>query len=303
MARPPLTAQLASVLVIVLPFAGLVAAIIHLWGGGFSWLHLGLLLGGYLLTAFGITVGYHRLFTHNAFRTSATVKVVLGALGSMAVEGPILQWVATHRRHHQHSDRADDPHSPNGDGTGLRSLLRGLLHAHFGWFFTPAPTTMARYIPDLRADAVVRVTSKLFFFWVALGLAIPSGIAYVITGTWTGALLGLVWGGLVRIFLVHHVTWSINSVCHIWGSQPFMSHDHSRNNFVFGIVGLGEGWHNNHHAFPSSARHGLMWWQLDVSYLLIRLMGAVGLVRDIRVPTAERIAAKQQRTITPTLGS
>ena len=293
MVRPSPGAQCASLVVIILPFAGLVTAIALLWGVGFSWLHLGLLLGGYVLTAFGITVGYHRLFTHRSFRTSAPVKVVLGVLGSMAVEGPILQWVATHRRHHQHSDGPDDPHSPNGGGRGLRSLIRGLVHAHFGWFFTPAPQAMDRYVPDLRADVVVRITSRLFLLWVALGLLIPTGIGFAITGTGMGALLGLVWGGLARIFLVHHVTWSINSVCHLWGTRPFVSHDHSRNNVIFGVLGLGEGWHNNHHAFPSSARHGLAWWQVDASYLLIRLMGALGLAHEIRVPTEERLAAKR----------
>jgi stearoyl-CoA desaturase (Delta-9 desaturase) len=293
MARPHVIAQVASVAAIIVPLAGLVTAIVFLWGAGFSWVHLGLLLGGYLLTALGITVGYHRLFTHRSFRTSAPVKVILGALGSMAVEGPILQWVATHRRHHQHSDRADDPHSPNSDGTGLRALARGFLHAHVGWFFTPGPVAMDRYVPDLHADPVIRRTSKLFPLWVLLGLIIPAGIALAITGTWMGALLGLLWGGLARIFLVHHITWSVNSVCHLWGSRPFASHDHSRNNLIFGVLALGEGWHNNHHAFPASARHGLAWWQIDASYLLIRALGALGLAYDIRVPSPERIAAKR----------
>ena len=280
---------------ITIPFAGLIAAIVLLWGVGFSWLYLGLLLGGYVLTAFGITVGYHRLFTHKSFRTNAPVKVVLGALGSMAVEGPIIQWVATHRRHHQHSDRPGDPHSPHEHGEGVMSVLKGFLHSHFGWFFSPAPTQerMERYVPDLMADKAVRWTSKLFLVWVALGLLIPAGIAFAVTGTWTGALLGLIWGGLVRIFLVHHVTWSVNSVCHLWGARPFSSHDHSRNNLLFGVLAFGEGWHNNHHAFPTSARHGLSWWQIDVSYMLIRLMGLLGLAKDIRVPSPERIEAKR----------
>jgi stearoyl-CoA desaturase (delta-9 desaturase) len=290
--RPTRLAQILSLCAIILPPLGLVAAIILLWGVGFSWLHLGLLLGGYVLTAFGITIGYHRLFTHKSFETNAVVKAILGVLGSMAVEGSILQWVATHRRHHQHSDRDEDPHSPNTHGHGFLALLKGIYHSHFGWFFTAAPATMSRYVPDLAADPVIRRVSKLFPLWVCLGLLIPAGIALAITGTWLGALLGLVWGGLVRIFLVHHVTWSVNSVCHLWGARPFDCHDHSRNNLIFGILGFGEGWHNNHHAFPTSARHGLRWWQIDTSYWVIRLMGLVGLARAIRVPSADRIQAK-----------
>jgi stearoyl-CoA desaturase (delta-9 desaturase) len=288
--------RILSVLAIVLPFLGLVAAVILLWGTGFGWVQLGLLLGGYLLTAFGITVGYHRLFTHKSFETNPVVKVILGILGSMTVEGPILQWVATHRRHHQHSDRHADPHSPNVHGEGFLEFLKGIYHAHFGWFFTPAPEDMSRYVPDLEADKVTRLVSKLFPLWVALGLLLPAAIALAITGSWTAALLGMLWGGLVRVFVVHHVTWSINSVCHLWGSRPFDSRDHSRNNFLFGIIGLGEGWHNNHHAFPTSARHGLWWWQIDLSYLLIRAMELVGLARAVRVPAPERIAEKQSRS-------
>jgi stearoyl-CoA desaturase (delta-9 desaturase) len=295
MERPSLLNRTLSLLAIMLPLAGLVAAVVLVWGWGFGWMHLGLLVGGYVLTAFGVTVGYHRLFTHKSFETNGVVKAVLGILGSMAVEGPILQWVATHRRHHQHSDRPDDPHSPHGHGEGVFEFIKGIYHSHVGWFFTPLPRDMDRYIPDLAADKVTRRVSKLFALWVALGLLIPAGIALAITGSWMAALLGLLWGGLVRVFLVHHVTWSINSVCHIWGSRPFDSHDHSRNNFIFGVIGFGEGWHNNHHAFPTSARHGLRWWQIDLSYLVIRGMELVGLARAVRVPAPERIEAKLTR--------
>jgi stearoyl-CoA desaturase (delta-9 desaturase) len=297
MERPPLAARVGSLVVIVVPLLGLLAAILMLWGVGFSWVHLGLLLGGYLLTSIGVTVGYHRLFTHASFRTNAVVKIVLGALGSMAVEGPILRWVATHRMHHQHSDRDLDPHSPHGHGTGLLAVVRGFMHAHLGWFFTPAPRDMKRYIPDLIRDRVTRVTSGLFPLWVALGLVLPAALGLAMTGSWLGALLGLIWGGLVRIFLVQHVTWSVNSVCHLWGGRPFRSHDHSRNNLVFGILALGEGWHNNHHAFPASARHGLSWWQVDVSYWIIRGLALLRLASDVRVPAPERIAAKRRAVV------
>ncbi len=285
--------RLVNLLAVVVPFIGLVAAIVLLWGVGFGWVHLWLLVCGYMLTGLGVTVGYHRLFTHRSFRVNRVVTTVLGVLGSMAVEGPILSWVATHRQHHQHSDRDDDPHSPHGHGDGVRGFLHGLFHAHFGWLLLGRQCDLDRYVPDLRGDWLVRNISRLFVVWVVLGLAIPAGIAWAVTGTWSGAVLGLLWGGLVRVFLVHHVTWSINSVCHLWGTRPYRTHDHSRNNAVFGVLGFGEGWHNNHHAFPASARHGLRWWQIDLSYLVIRGLAAVRLARDVRLPRPEHVASKR----------
>jgi stearoyl-CoA desaturase (Delta-9 desaturase) len=295
MLRPSVAARVGSVFAVVVPFLGLLAAVILIWNVRFSGLNLTMLLVGYVLTTLGITIGYHRLFTHKSFRTNRVISAVLGVLGSMALQGPILQWVATHRRHHQHTDRPDDPHSPHAGGPGLVAWLRGLLHAHFGWFFSPGPSKeqMDRYVPDLQADPLVRWLSRLFGVWVALGLVIPAGIALAVTGSWFGALMGFIWGGLVRIFLVHHVTWSVNSICHLWGSRPFNTHDYSRNNAIFGVLAFGEGWHNNHHAFPSSVRHGLEWWQLDVSYLIIRAMALVGLAGDLRQPSPERMAAKR----------
>jgi stearoyl-CoA desaturase (delta-9 desaturase) len=296
LARPSTVSQVASLAAVVLPLLGLVAAIVLLWGTGIEWIHLVLLVGGYVLTALGITVGYHRLFTHKSFRTNAAMKILWGALGSMAVEGPVLTWVATHRRHHQHSDRDEDPHTPHGKGDGWLAAIKGAYHAHIGWFFAIGPTEvdLARYVPDLRADPVVRFVSRLFPLWVALGVIIPGAIAFAVTGTWMGALLGVIWGGLLRVFLVHHVTWSINSVCHLWGTQPSGTHDHSRNNAIFGVLALGEGWHNNHHAFPTSARHGLEWWQLDVGWIVIRTMGWLGLANGIKVPARDRIIAKRR---------
>lgn len=292
--RPgPVDRWLALVAVIV-PFLGLIAATVMLWGRGFNWLYLGLLLGGYVLTAGGITVGYHRLFTHRSFKTGPVIKGILAVLGSMSMQGPVLRWVATHRLHHQHSDDTYDPHSPHAHGHGFVGMLKGIWHAHIGWFFTPAPANMARYVADFRDDRVVNISNKLFIVWVLLGVAVPAAIAYAVTGTWEGALLGFLWGGLVRIFLVHHVTWSINSVCHIWGSRPFRSHDESRNNAIFGILALGEGWHNTHHAFPTSARHGLRWWEIDLSYFTIRGLALVGLASDIRIPSRDRIEAKRR---------
>jgi stearoyl-CoA desaturase (delta-9 desaturase) len=241
----------------------------------------------YVLTAFGITVGFHRLLTHKSFETTPAVRFVLAALGSMAVQGSVLRWVAQHRRHHQHSDTPDDPHSPHHRGGGLLGTARGFWHAHIGWAFKPDAAGLDRYVADLRKLASVRVASALFPLWIALGLAIPAALGGILTGTWAGVWLGLLWGGLVRVFLVHHVTWSVNSVCHLWGRRPYPDRDRSRNNLLFGILAMGEGWHNNHHAFPTSARHGLRWWQLDASYYLIRLLAWLGLAWKVRLPAGE----------------
>ncbi len=291
--RLPLHQRAASLIAILVPFAGLILAMVLVWGRGFDWLNLGLLVGMYLATGLGITIGYHRLFAHRAFATSRIMQATLAVLGSMAVEGPLLRWVAFHRSHHQHSDRNHDPHSPHTHGAGLRNMMRGFWRAHAGWIFQRYPHRLEQYVADLRADRLLRILSRLFPLWVTLGLLIPTVLAGFITRSWSGALLGLLWGGLVRICLVHHVTWSINSVCHIWGTQPFKSHDHSRNNVIFGVLAFGEGWHNNHHAFPTSARHGLRWWQLDVSYLIIWLMSKLGLAWNLRTPPSHRIAAKR----------
>ena len=296
-AQPPLFpagSKLANLLAVVLPFLGLAAAVFLLWGVGFDWVHLGILIAMYLITALGITVGFHRLFTHRSFETRPAVKAIFGVLGSMAAEGPLLRWVAMHRRHHQHSDRHDDPHSPHVHGDGWLATLKGLWHSHVGWIFLPDAPDLDRYVGDLHKDELLRSVSRLFPLWVLLGLLLPALLGGAITLTWTGALLGFVWGGLARIFLVHHVTWSVNSVCHLWGSRPFDSHDESRNNAIVGFLAMGEGWHNNHHAFPTSARHGLRWWQFDFSYWVIRILERLGLAWRVKVPVPEAIEAKRR---------
>jgi stearoyl-CoA desaturase (delta-9 desaturase) len=283
----PMADRVATLIAIILPFLGLVTAAFILWGWGFSWIDLGLLLGMYVATMFGITVGFHRLFTHGAFETNVVVKFFLAVLGSMAVQGSLFRWVATHRRHHQHSDRPDDPHSPHQHGRCMRGLLQGAWHSHVGWFFEAEPENMLRYVHDLRKSRSLRVASDLFPVWIILGLLIPTVLGGLLSGTWRGAFTGFIWGGLVRTFLAHHVTWSINSACHLWGSRPYDNGDMSRNNFLFGILALGEGWHNTHHAFPSSARHGLRWWQVDASYWLIRALSWGHLAWNVRLPSEE----------------
>jgi stearoyl-CoA desaturase (delta-9 desaturase) len=288
----PLSTRLLSLVAVVAPVAGLITGCILLWGSGFGWVHLSIFVGMYLLSGLGITVGYHRLFTHRSFETYRVVQFVLAALGSMAVQGPLLRWVAMHRRHHQHSDQPGDPHSPHLQAPGIVGLMRGLWHAHVGWVFQPDPAGLDHYAKDLRKDTPVRVASALFPVWVALGLLLPTVLGGLITLSWWGALLGFLWGGLARICLVHHVTWSVNSVCHFWGRRPFQVHDESRNNFLFGLLALGEGWHNNHHAFPTSARHGLRWWQIDLTYAFIRMLALVGLAWGVRRPDVAALSAQ-----------
>lgn len=301
----PLGRRIATLTAVILPPAALAAAITLLWGVAFDWIHLWLLIGGYLLTGIGITVGYHRLFTHKSFEAVAPVKAALGIFGSMAVEGPVIGWVATHRMHHQHSDKHADPHSPHVrtdehghpiEHTGVMGRIRGFLHSHIGWFFTPDPPkeVLDRYVPDLQADKLTVFISKHFFTWVLLSLIVPGVIAGLVTQSWIGGLLGVLWGGGARIFLVHHITWSINSVCHLWGSRPFKSADHSRNNAVFGILAFGEGWHNAHHAFPASARHGLRWWEFDSAWLFISTLKVLGLASNVKLPSPERIESKRR---------
>ncbi len=288
----PLGFRVVMIAVVTVPFAGLAAALVHLWGGAFDWYYLAIMCGMTAATGAGITIGYNRLFAHQSFKTSRPVTAILAALGSMALEGPVLKWVATHRCHHQHSDEQEDPHSPHTHGKGVLGFLRGLWHSHVGWLFLRDRGDLARYVRDLRRDPLVLWMSRLFPLWAVLGLVVPAALGGLISGTWFGVLLGLIWGGLVRILLVHHVTWSINSVCHIWGTRPFRCHDESRNNLLFGVLGFGEGWHNNHHAFPTSARHGLRWWEIDLSYMIIKAMALCRLAHDVRVAGSARIKSK-----------
>jgi stearoyl-CoA desaturase (delta-9 desaturase) len=287
--------KITNICAVVIPFVGLVGTIVALWGWGFTWTHLFVMLAMYLGTGFGVTIGYHRLFTHKSFETSRVMQAIFAVLGSMAVEGPVFKWVAQHRMHHQHSDEEHDPHSPHLHGHGFVGLIKGLWHSHVGWLFVKDYCNLSKYIPDLMASRALTWISKTFTVWVVIGLLLPTVLCGLFTVSWYGALLGFIWGGLARIFLVHHITWSINSVCHLWGSQDYRSHDESRNNVVFGVLAMGEGWHNNHHAFPTSARHGLAWWQIDVSYYVIRAMEVVGLAWKVRVPAPAALEAKRVR--------
>ncbi|MEX2486629.1 MAG: acyl-CoA desaturase [Nitriliruptoraceae bacterium] len=285
--------RVAMLLITIIPLVGVVAAVVALWGNGISGVDLGLLLGFYFFTGFGVTVGFHRLFTHKSFKAARSVRVVLAAAGSMGIQGSVNDWVAAHRRHHAYSDKTGDPHSPHVDSSGGSvGMLRGLWYAHLGWMFARDVTVQETWAPDLLRDPDMRRISAAFPWVVLVSFVAPAVLGGLITTSWIGALTGFLWGGLVRIFLLHHVTWSINSICHVFGTRPFDSHDEARNNAAMAVIGFGEGWHNAHHAFPSSARHGLRWWELDLSYLLIRGLALVRLARGIKVPSPAQIARR-----------
>jgi stearoyl-CoA desaturase (delta-9 desaturase) len=288
--------KFANLLGMVLPFVGLIAAIGLLWNTWVSWTDLVLLAIGYLLTGLGITVGYHRLFTHRAFQTRQWVRWTFAILGSMAVEGPVLTWVADHRKHHQFSDVEGDPHSPHtGGGNGFVAAARNLFHAHVGWLFVAeGRAQLTKYVPDMLSERGMKTISRLFWMWLIVSLAVPAAIGYAISGTWQGALTALLWGGAIRIFLLHHVTFSINSICHFWGRRHFATTDHSRNVWLLSLISFGESWHNNHHAFPTSAFHGMRRFEaaLDPGGWVITGLEKLGLAwKVVRIPR-ERQASK-----------
>jgi stearoyl-CoA desaturase (delta-9 desaturase) len=283
-----------ALIVVVLPLLGFMGVVAWYWGRGIDPTDLALCLGMAAVTMLGITCGFHRHFTHRGFEAHPAVRFCLGVAGSMAAQGPLLYWVACHRRHHQHSDTDDDPHSPHTTPATFRGRLSGLWHAHVGWMFRHEPESWGRYVPDLLRDELAFALNRRYFVWVGVGLLLPAGLGGLLAGSWMGLWAGLCWGGLVRAFLVHHATWSINSLCHAFGSAPYETDDRSTNNPLCALLTFGEGWHNNHHAFPASARHGLEWWQLDVTYGVIRLFERVGLAWDVKTPAARALAAKRR---------
>jgi stearoyl-CoA desaturase (delta-9 desaturase) len=275
--------RLANLVVVVVPVALLGLAIWLAWGGALHWQDLVVLAVSYLITGVGITVGFHRLFTHRSFKTRRPIRALFAVFGSAAVEGPLIEWVSTHRKHHRFSDLPGDPHSPHTDhGVGWRGALRGLLHAHVGWMFLgSARASEERYAKDLLADPLICAVDRMFPLWVLLGLAFPFGLGVALTGTLVGGLTGLLWGGAVRILVLHHATFSINSLCHFFGRRRFATGDESRNLAWLAIPTFGEAWHNNHHAFPTSAHHGLTRRQLDPGGWLIDGLEKLGLAWDV----------------------
>jgi stearoyl-CoA desaturase (Delta-9 desaturase) len=280
--------RIANLIGVVVPFAGVVVAIPLLWHHGVDGVDLALLAVMYMVTAVGITVGFHRLLTHRAFQTHPWMERMLAIMGSLSVQGSVIDWVADHRKHHAHTDEEGDPHSPHiGHGSGLR----GLWHAHTGWLLeTQGQADWKRYAPDLYEEPGMRRIGRRFPLLALLTLLIPAAAGFLLDGLTVGAALrGLVWGGLVRVFLVHHVTWSVNSICHFFGRRRFALDDRSTNVAWLSLVSLGESWHHNHHAFPRSAFHGLRWWELDLSGVLISLLERCGLAWNV-----VRIAPERQ---------
>jgi stearoyl-CoA desaturase (delta-9 desaturase) len=280
--------------VVLVPLFGFVAAVALLWGTDLvGWTDLALFAFFYVLTGYGVTLGFHRLLTHRSFQTHKWVEYGLAAIGSMAVQGPVMSWVADHRKHHAHTDQEGDPHSPHGHGGGLRGAIAGLWYAHMGWLFDRAgQAEHDRYARDLYEDRGMRFVHAAFGLWVLIGIAIPFAVGYAVDGTIGGALTAAVWGGAVRIFMLHHVTWSINSVCHFFGRRRFDVDDHSTNVFWLAPLSFGESWHHNHHAFPRSAMHGLRWWEVDPTAWMIRAMKRTRLAWNVVEITPERQTQK-----------
>jgi len=267
-------------LVVFIPFIAMVVAVYWCWNREVGFIDLAVFLMLYGLTGLSITAGFHRLFAHHSYKTIRPVRYLFAIFGSMAAQGFFFTWIAEHRIHHRGSDQEGDPHSPH---TGKRGPLRGILHAHIGWLFDKRIEDPAPFVADLVSDPVLCFIDRSWWLWIALGLLIPATIGWVIEGG-RGALRGLVWGGLVRIFIVNHVTWSVNSICHMWGARAFRTNDFSTNMPLIGILAIGEGWHNNHHAFPSSARHGLVRGQFDATWVFIRCLELLRLAWGVRTP-------------------
>jgi stearoyl-CoA desaturase (Delta-9 desaturase) len=288
-------AKISNVGAVIVPFLAFIAAIVLLWNSVVGPSDLVVLTVMYLLTGFGVTIGFHRMLTHRSFQTSKPVEYAFAVLGSMSVQGPVINWVADHRKHHAHTDEEGDPHSPHvtdGHGSGVRGMLHGLFHAHIGWLMTEhGQARRTKYARDLMEDPGMRSIHRAFVPIVLTGFAVPAVLGFALTGgEVAGALTGLLWGGFVRVFLLHHVTWSINSICHVFGRRRFATDDHSTNVFWLALPSLGEAWHHNHHAFPRAAVHGLRRTELDPSGWVIGVMERLGLAWDV-----VRIGPERQR--------
>jgi stearoyl-CoA desaturase (Delta-9 desaturase) len=285
--------RIANIAVVVIPFVAFAVALATLWNEFVSPRDLVIGFAMYALTLLGVTIGFHRYLTHRAFQTSKAVEYILAIVGSMAIEGPVVNWVADHRKHHAHTDEEGDPHSPHGFGPGLRGTLKGLFHAHVGWLWEDHGIAERRkYARDLVEDRGMRIINLSFGPLAALSLAIPFFAGWAIGGSLRDGLTAFLWGGLVRVFFLHHVTWSINSICHFFGRRRFATTDQSTNVFWLALPSFGEAWHHNHHAFPRSAFHGLRWYQVDVAGLVILALEKLGLVWNVVRISPERQAQR-----------
>jgi stearoyl-CoA desaturase (Delta-9 desaturase) len=283
--------QVALAVFIVVPLLAVTAAVPVAWGWGLGWHDVVIAFVMYAVSGHGITVGYHRYFTHGSFKAPRPVRVALAVAGSLAIEGPVIRWVADHRRHHAYSDKDGDPHSPWRYGDDLKALTKGLWHAHIGWLFDVEQTNQERFAPDLMADPDIVKVDRAFMRLTAVTLLLPPLVGFLWGGfTWQAAATAFFWGSLVRVALLHHTTWSINSICHTIGERPFRTRDRATNVWWLAVMSMGESWHNMHHADPTAARHGVLRGQLDSSARIIWFMEKLRLVREVRWPTRERIA-------------
>ncbi len=290
-------------LFVAIPLAALVAAIPLMWGWGLGWHDVLIALAFYWFSGLGVTVGYHRYFTHGSFKAKSWLRVGLAIAGSLAIEGPVITWVSDHRRHHKYSDREGDPHSPWRYGDDWKALSKGLVYAHIGWLFDPNQTSQEKFSPDLLADSKIKRVDSWFAGLVAVSLLAPALIGGLWGMSWHGALTAFFWASLVRVALLHHVTWSINSICHTFGSEEFEVRDKSRNVAWLAIGSFGESWHNLHHADPTCARHGALKGQLDPSARVIKWFEQLGWAYDVRWPDEDRLTAKRPASATRKLGS
>lgn len=280
-------------LVVGLPLVAIAAAVPFAWGWGLGWTDIAIAFVFYVVSGLGVTVGLHRYFTHGSFKAKRPMKIALGIAGSLSLEMSVLDWVATHRKHHKFSDKEGDPHSPWRFGPGFASMSKGLLYAHMGWLFESERTNREKYAPDLYKDPDIIKLHKWFGALAVTSIFLPAILGGLLTWSWQGALTAFFWGSLVRIGLLHHVTWSINSICHVFGDEAFEVRDKSRNVWWLAIPSFGESWHNLHHSDPTCARHGALKGQIDLSAGLIRIFERLGWVHDVRWPTPERLAAKR----------
>jgi stearoyl-CoA desaturase (delta-9 desaturase) len=287
--RKSATEQALVIGFMVVPLLALAAAVPLAWGWGLSWLDVGLAVVFYFLTGLGVTVGFHRYFTHGSFKAKRPLRVALAVIGSTAFQGGVIGWVADHRRHHAFSDKEGDPHSPWLFGTGPAAMIRGFWHSHMGWILGRDRTNARRFAPDLLADRDIVAVDRLFLPLTIASLLVPALIGGLVSGTWWGALTALFWAGLVRVAVLHHVTWSINSICHMVGDRPFAARDRSANVWWLAVLSFGESWHNLHHADPTCARHGVRRGQVDISARVIWLFERFGWAHSVRWPTTRRL--------------
>jgi stearoyl-CoA desaturase (delta-9 desaturase) len=288
--------QVVTAILVVAPLLGVVAAALGVISPRITLLDVILAVGFYAVSGHGLTAGFHRMLTHRSFKAARWVKITLAVAGSLGMEGSVISWVANHRRHHAYTDRRGDPHSPYEYGEGTGNQIRGALHAHVGWLFQAQPTEEERWAPDLVKDRDLVAISRLFPVLGVVSLGLPMLLGWAITQTWEGALGGLIWGGLVRVFVLHHATFSVNSVCHLWGRRPFKTRvdDRATNFAPLAVLAMGENWHNLHHSCPTLARHGVDRHQLDSTARLISILQRVGAVWDVNWPVAERLNLRRR---------